>query len=346
MRQKRAQFAQPQYTFHLTETRLKSNLIGSVQAHDADLNDTIHYSLTGDQAHLFEINSNGLLSLRPNVKQLNISSCQLIVQAADSLSTPPIHTQQARVNLHVAPQLVGRSLNFDTTAPTATTTAAAAAAAEGRPQIGSRSTQQQWSSFGGGGGGGLQSATRTLNTLANAEKEPVAHQRSSLATVMASLQHMVRSVNFLDMPMSSALLLSALLAFLVCLLLIVVISMSVHFYLRRSKLRQTRRRHLVAAAHLRQAHLAALHGDSSPDSAAASSMSAVARADRARYQVRPQNLNNQGQLQDAYHIGGGGSSTTSRHQQQQRRQRSTSSSSARTSSNGSSPTNSTIADAN
>ena len=159
------------------------------------------------------------------------------------------------MNLHVAPQLVGRSLNLDQR-PSADLEAklfnsrSLVEGGEWTPPAGSHRLSSVSLASGSGGGGGQQ------------VKES-GGQRSSVATVMSSLQHMVRSVSFFDMPMSSALLLSALLAFLVCLLFIIVISMSVHLYRRHSKLRQ--RHQLAASARLRHAQLASLH---SPDPSA------------------------------------------------------------------------------
>lgn len=225
----------------MTESRLRSNLIGSVQAHDADLNDTIHYSLSGDRSSLFEINTQGQISLRARLtnQQLNLTQYTFTVLATDTLrsgtnnNNSQQHTAQARVNLHIAPQLIGRSLNLEPS-----------------------SADQLSKSF------NSRSLASTDNVAANnlikqKEQSQVipSSQRSSVATIVSSLQHMARSVNFLEMPMSSALLLSALLAFLVCLLLIVIISMSVHFYRRHTK--SSRRRQLTAAAQLRHAHMAA-----------------------------------------------------------------------------------------
>lgn len=275
-----------QYTFHLNEARLRSNLIGQVQAHDADLNDTLRYSITStacqpaalagtpaaNSSHLFEINSAGQLSLRPGTRQLNFSSCQLIVQVQDSLnskSPTSTNTHQTKIMLHIAPQILGRSINFDaqpTTVSASTsqslitsaTTLANSIADDQQP------TQNKWLISGNSPNANAEvlglasSKTLAVGKQHQAHQPPVVvvnNQRSSLATVMSSLQHMVKSVNFFEMPMSSALLLSALLAFMVCLLFIVIISMSVHVYKRRSKWR--RRRHLAATAHLRHAHLAA-----------------------------------------------------------------------------------------
>lgn len=247
------QFTQPQYTFHLTESRLKTNgaLIGSVQAHDLDLNDSIRYSiLSGDQNSLalFDLNPvNGQLSLKPGIKQLNnITQCQLIVQATDTLAAP-YHSHQARVNLQVSPQLLGRSINFESSESVGQDRAYSRNLITSSNQD-NEHNHHQWSlapflgSSGRSSGGVVRAAT--LN-------EP-ASQRSSIATVMSSLQHMVRQVNFFDMPMSSTLLLSILLALLVCLLFILIISMSVSFFKRRSKL--NRHRHHLAT--LRHAHLA------------------------------------------------------------------------------------------
>lgn len=226
-------------------------------AHDADLNDTVNYSLLGEHAHLFEINQHGQVSLRENIKQLNITSCQLTAQAMDSLA-PPLHTHQARINLHVAASLVGRSINFEHLHQHQQQDQLDARLFGSRNLIDSRASSgdsnqagSDWTSSYSSAGGSRQVGLR--------EQQPAnANQRSSVATVMSSLQHMVRSVNFFDMPFSSALLLSALLAFLICLLLIVVVSMSVHLYRRRSKIRQ--RQQLAAAAHLRHAHMtAAIH---------------------------------------------------------------------------------------
>lgn len=259
---------QPLYTFHLTESRLKNNVIGVVLAHDADLNDTLKYSISGEHEHLFDISQlTGQLSLKSNIRQLNITSCHLVVIATDSLKPAPngFHSHQARVNLHVAPQLVGRSINFGPTTVSDTNSSNDAQQQDAK-LFNSRSLFDQshndWSTslssssarFAGG-----SQVSRSLQTAPSSQgtsKEITPNnQRSSVATVMSSLQHMVRSVNFLEMPMSSALLLSALLAFLICLLFIVIISMSVHFYRRRMKQQRHRHRHLAAAAHLRHAHL-------------------------------------------------------------------------------------------
>lgn len=242
-----------------------------VLAHDADLNDTLRYSISGEHENLFDISqSSGQLSLKSNIKQLNITSCHLIVIATDSLKPSPngFHSHQARVNFHVAPQLVGRSINFGGMTTSSNTendnqqdTKVLSSRISNEHQ---HNNQQDWSSspsLSARFAGGAQ-VSRSLQTSSSGSKDVTpSNQRSSVATVMSSLQHMVRSVNFLEMPMSSALLLSALLAFLICLLFIVIISMSVHFYRRRMKQQRHRHRHLAAAAHLRHAHLAsALHG--------------------------------------------------------------------------------------
>lgn len=241
-----------------------SNSVGQVQANDGDLNDTLRYALVGgDFAHLFELGAQtGLLSLRASTRQLDLTSCQLLVTATDSLPTPTgtQHTCQARVHIYVAPQLIGRSLNFE---------------------------HLQTSRMDAANETGKLASSR-LHPANLRERQLVAtsNQRSSVATVMASLQHMVRSVNFLDMPTSSALMLSALLALLVCLLLVLVASMGLHVYKRRRKSRH--RQHLAATAHLRRPNLALVHPSSSaPDSAAPSSMSAASQGP-ARYLVAPE----------------------------------------------------------
>lgn len=252
-------------------------LLGQVQAHDADLNDTMRYSLSGEHSHLFNIHpQTGQVSLRSNIKQLNITSCQLIVIATDSLgsSSSPSpspsgghhqqqFTHQARLNLQIAPQLVGRSINF---APDAAATATGSGGDDERAgkvfssrSLSESSTQSQESWL-------LPAGTaKQTNGRPHNPRDGASSQRSSVATVMASVQHMVKSVNFFDMPMSSALLLSALLAFLICLLFILLVSMSVHVYRRQvnKSLGRSRRRlhhqqqHLAATAHIRHAHLAA-----------------------------------------------------------------------------------------
>lgn len=231
---------------------MRSNHIGQVQAHDGDLNDTVRYSLSGEQAHLFNIHpSTGQVSLRSSIKQLNITNCQLIVIATDSLgqqSQPPQQqfTHQARLNLHIAPQLVGRSINFDSSTAFGGGDSAKARSLTG---VERDSTADEW----------LTPAKQTkLITAKERDLSAISNQRSSVATVMASLQHMVKSVNFFDMPMSSALLLSALLAFLICLLFILLVSMSVHIYRRQINKSLDRRRHHQQQhlAHIRHAHLA------------------------------------------------------------------------------------------
>lgn len=192
-----------------------------------------------------------------------MTSCQLVVLASDSLLTPQVHTQQARINLHIAPQLVGRSINFEHHHhhPHQTGNGDATSSDSNAKLFNSRSLVDQHNNLPGGAdwsagtfGGGRPSNQQVFSRSGGESLTP-SSQRSSVATVMSSLQHMVRSVNFFDMPMSSALLLSALLAFLICLLLIVLISMSVHIYRRRMKVRH--RRHLASTAHLRHAHMAA-----------------------------------------------------------------------------------------
>lgn len=247
-----AQFSQPQYTFQLTETRLRSsNVIGQVQAHDADLNDTLRYSLVGGEfAHLFEIGPlSGQISLKPSIRQLDVTSCQLLVLVADSLAMPPnqpAHTSQARVNLQVAPQLIGRSLNLNQTPKVVATL---------RPPEMNQTTREM------AGAEEQPAGSQGARSLAKDRQQVLLNQRSSVATVMSSLQHMVRSVNFLDMPMSSVVLLSGLLALLVCLLLVIVLSMGVQIYKRRVKHRH--RHHLSATAHLRRPNMALVHPSSS-----------------------------------------------------------------------------------
>ena len=257
----REQFTQAQYTFQLTESKLRSNSLGQVQAHDADLNDTLHYSLLGPASgepnwsagqllRLLELNPlTGQLSLNLSHlrrgDQLNLTSGQFLVQVTDSLGPARgWHTQQARVGLHVAPQIVGRSINFEqannskhlfalTTTTAGRSASSSPSPADALPMLDQQATEST-----------VQVEARDLRSA------PPSSQRSSLATVMSSLQHMMRSVNFLEMPISSALLLSALLAFLLCLLLIVIVSMSVHVYKRRSR-HSARRRHLSATRRLR-----------------------------------------------------------------------------------------------
>jgi len=310
-RKTRAQFTQAHYTFQLTESRLRSNSIGSVQAFDADLNDSIVYSLlfppqsqakweqpsqsSHPLASQLQIGpSSGQLSLaRPlaSVWAANASSLQFLVQASDTLGPPEgRHKQQARVTLHVAPQIVGRSIRLDGLGASeleqsnhqvlvAPSQAGASSLLGGRnrlllvhSQLGSPGELHPTSSESSTVIQAVHHQPASASQLDSLQQLPAAPdnhklqgspisgsnggtgnsgQRSALATVVSSFQHMMRSVNFLEMPMSSALLLSALLAFLLCLLLIVVISMSVHVYKRRGKL-TARRRHLSAAAHLRQ----------------------------------------------------------------------------------------------
>lgn len=255
-------------------------MVGQVQAHDDDLNDTLRFSLVGgDFVQLFDINpSSGQISLKPSIRQLDVTSCQLLVQVTDSLATATNqlpHTSQARVHLHVAPQLIGRSLNLNQPLRAPNSKAEVNATARDQADL-----EEQHSS---GQGGRLVGATR--------DRVPApSNQRSSVATVMSSLQHMVRGVNFFDMPMSSAVLLSALLALLVCLLLVLVISMGVHIYKKRLKYRH--QHHLAATAHLRRPNLALVHpasstsNGSSPNSStsgASSTLQTAAAAKSSRY---------------------------------------------------------------
>lgn len=259
-----------------------------MQATDGDLHDTVHYSLVlPPSAQLQTVPSNGsatptptpasnllrLIEIDPLTGQLslrasralgngplNVSSCQFHVQASDSLGPPTArHTQQARVSLHVAPQIIGRSINLDQVGGRAADTGTVSVAQSSAPtkQLAARNKQLQGSARARNGLDAPQWAdhqatesSNILQVLHSEQQQQASSQRSSLATVMSSFQHMMRSLNFLEMPMSSALLLSALLAFLLCLLLIVIISMSVHVYSRRSKM-SARRRHLSAAAQLR-----------------------------------------------------------------------------------------------
>jgi hypothetical protein len=235
---------------------------------------------------LFEIGPNGQLSLKAGIRHLNVSHCQLVVQASDSLGPSSAHHKQvARVNIYVAPQIVGRSLNlsagqaeaghenggheneaklFTNSQHYSLQSAESVAANWPAARKNSRDFAQRLLKEHANQNG--RQAPLVEQKLAGAESVTVASQpevyvgqpapssqRSSLATVMASLQHMVKSVNFFEMPMSSALLLSVLLTFLVCLLLIVVISMTVHVYRRSIKARSRRqqRQRLQAAARLR-----------------------------------------------------------------------------------------------
>lgn len=244
-------------------------------AHDADLNDTIHYSILAPAeqpqqeqcAKLFEFANatSGQLGLRPGVRQLEASQCQLLVQASDSLSPAAgRHRQQARVTVHVAPQLLGRPLSLFAL-PAAVSRGepdarllvqSRAAGPGGQPAKSSRGRQMSLGQMDSQQGESSTTSSVVVQRQPSGPPMP-SSQRSSLATVLASVQHMVKGAGSLDAPMSSALLLSLLLAFLVCLLLIVVVSMSVHVYRRRSKSHRCRR-HLTAAAHLRHAHLAGL----------------------------------------------------------------------------------------
>lgn len=206
-----------------------------MHAHDADLNDTLRYSLgQSEHAHLFELApASGQLSWRTGARQLNASTHQLLVHVADTLDGGSGAAQSARVIVHVAPQLVGRSINFD-------------APAQADNNNNSKLSNELDTSAAAAKSGATKQ-TRATSAAAAA-------QRSSVATVMSSLQHMVRSFSFFDMPMSSALLLSVLLALLVCLLLVVVLSMTLHVYKRRTK-HKRQRHHMAAAAHFRQQQL-------------------------------------------------------------------------------------------
>lgn len=143
----------------------------------------------------------------------NLTSLQLLVHASDSLGPNwSHHNATARLHLLISAQLVGRSLN--------------------EIQVADRSGHKSFES--------------------KSEQTDRVQHRSSLATVMSSLQHMVKSASQLEVPLPSALHLSALLALLICLLFMLVVAMSVHFYRRHSKIR-LHRRQLIAATLATQA---------------------------------------------------------------------------------------------
>lgn len=210
-------------------------------AQDADLRDSVRYSLSGEHAHLFDLNSSsGQLSLKSGgnesmVMPTNSNNCLLLVHASDSLG-PKAHNQTARINLLLAPQLMGRSL----------ASLNQLAGSRSLDSIQSRSEPNSPVEWAGQQPAQSRSASVVAGTT-NANQQ----QRSSLATVMSSLQHMIRSASLSEMPLPSALLLSALLALLICLLLVVVVAMSVHFYRRQTKSRH--HRHQLIAASLAQA---------------------------------------------------------------------------------------------
>lgn len=90
------------------------------------------------------------------------------------------------------------------------------------------------------------------------DKHLTQSNKSRVSGVLASLQHVARSVSIMDSPLSASLLLLALLAVLICVLLVLGVSMAVHLVRQRADSARHLRRHKLALGNrLRSARLAA-----------------------------------------------------------------------------------------
>lgn len=103
------EFGQGHYTFFVPESTLNSSdIVGVVKATDADLGNTVNYSLKGSFAKMFSIDKEGVLRI-VNIKEVNSTQCHLILVASDSGNPPRSSSVAATVHL---PQSLFRTTSF------------------------------------------------------------------------------------------------------------------------------------------------------------------------------------------------------------------------------------------